>query len=160
MIRIAVVSDTHSRKIPAEVVSVLKKADMIVHAGDVCDAQTLKAFEKIGEVKAVCGNMDEGSIRKKLPERCFLDIGEIRVGVMHGEGSPDMVLKRIVEEFAGEDVDVVVFGHSHKPCTERVGGILYINPGSLTDDIFAPYRSYALLEVEGKTVNARIVRVS
>jgi len=56
-------------------------------------------------------------------------------------------------------VDVLVFGHSHRPVNKKEGGVLLFNPGSPTDQFFAPYRSCGILEI-GKEVKGRIIRLS
>ena len=58
-----------------------------------------------------------------------------------------------------KQVDVIIFGHSHIPCNERIDGVLFFNPGSPTDKIFAPYNSYGMIEITGKNINARIIKI-
>ncbi len=159
MMKIAVVSDTHSRLIPAQVVKALSCADLIIHAGDICDEAMFKELTGLSEVAAVCGNMDSASLRKKLPERLILQCEGVSIGVMHGDGAPDHVLAHVQEAFAGEQVDAVVFGHSHEPFHQKIGGVLYMNPGSPNDEIFAPYCSYGMIEVNGGKMTSTIIKV-
>jgi len=42
--------------------------------------------------------------------------------------------------------DVVVFGHTHKPFAERLGGVLYFNPGYAGKMRFGMERTVAILE--------------
>ncbi len=57
-----------------------------------------------------------------------------------------------------DNVNVIVFGHSHSPVNEVQNGALFFNPGSPTDKIFASYNSVGILEV-GDTIKGRIIRL-
>ncbi|MBU1888025.1 MAG: metallophosphoesterase family protein, partial [Candidatus Omnitrophica bacterium] len=52
--------------------------------------------------------------------------------------------------------DIIIFGHSHVPMNEYIDGVLFFNPGSATDTVFAPYRSYGIIEIENGEVKAEI----
>lgn len=159
MTKIVVLSDTHSRMLPKQVVKAAKKADFVIHAGDVCDLKMLEELESFNDVEAVFGNMDESSVRKRLPRRLILKCEGVRIGVFHGEGSPDGLMDRIKEEFQSEDVDIIIFGHSHEPFNKHINNINFFNPGSPNDDIFSPYCSYGLLEIDGNSIKTKIVKV-
>ena len=157
--KIAVLSDTHSRALPSQLVKQLASVDMIIHAGDICDLDLLKEIEQMNTVKAVCGNMDDATLRRKLPERCILECENVKVGVFHGRGAPERLLDCVQQAFADDHVDVIVFGHSHEPFNKKIGDILFFNPGSPNDDLFAPYCSYGILEIEDQTVKGEIIKV-
>jgi len=63
-----------------------------------------------------------------------------------------------VESFKNDRVDLVIFGHSHKAFNEKRGDILYFNPGSPTDQIFSPFNSYGIIEINDK-IEARIIKI-
>jgi putative phosphoesterase len=157
---IGVISDTHSSPIPKQVLEAFKKVDFIIHAGDFCDERTIDALAKIKEVKGVWGNMDPSEVRKIFPARQLISCGKFTVGVYHGEGSRQKVLERVAAEFKKDKVDVVVFGHSHQPFNEKIGGVLYFNPGSPNDSISAPYCSYGILDVTEQGVVGKIIKLS
>lgn len=159
MMRIVVLSDTHSRALPAKVVAALADADLVIHAGDICDERLLKDIRSRATVEAVCGNMDEPALRKKLPRRLILKCEDVSIGVIHGEGGADHVIEHVQEEFSGDSVDAVVFGHSHAPFNKKISGIVYFNPGSPNDDIFAPYCSYGMIEINGRRITPKIIKV-
>ncbi len=159
MMRIVVISDTHSRQLPGQVLDDLAQADLIIHAGDICDEKMLKSIESIGSVKAVYGNMDNGALRKKLPMKLVLQCEEVRIGVVHGSGCSENILECVQQTFETDQVDAIVFGHSHEPFKQRIKNILYFNPGSPNDEVFSPYCSYGLLEISGSHITAKIVKV-
>jgi len=159
MMKIAVLSDTHSAMIPDQVCKALKEADLVIHAGDVCDAKMFKEMSDLNTVKAVYGNMDEAALRRQLPRRLIFKCEDVQVGVVHGNGAPEGLIGRVEQEFEGLKVDVIIFGHSHEPFNKKIGEVLFFNPGSPNDNIFAPYRSYGILEIDGASVKAKIIKV-
>nr|WP_316047281.1 metallophosphoesterase family protein [Planococcus glaciei] len=78
----------------------------------------------------------------------------MKVGVIHGDGSRKTTEQRAFEAFAEEQVDIIVFGHSHIPVMREVDGITLFNPGSPTDKRKQPQYSFGLLEI-GDTWNLR-----
>lgn len=161
--KIGVISDTHiperAEGIPPEVLEGLKESDLIIHAGDISQPQVLEKLKKIcTNVKAVWGNMDPDDIRARLPQKEIVALNGHKIGIMHGWGHPDSLLRLLSEEFKDTGVDVIIFGHSHQPFNEYRNGILYFNPGSPTDKTFSQYTSYGILEINDK-IEARIVRL-
>ncbi len=157
--KIGVISDTHSRKLPQQMMDDFKKVEFIIHVGDFCDMSVYETLTKMKEVKAVYGNMDDSAICKRVPRRQIVTCGHLRIGLFHGEGATDTLLNKMKAEFQGDHVDAVIFGHSHQPLNEKIDNVLYFNPGSPTDDMFAPYCSYGLLEVVDKGIKGKIVKV-
>lgn len=158
--KIGVVADTHSLDIPAPLLKDFKAVDLIIHAGDFCSIADLKVFQKLAEVKAVYGNMDDVSLEKSLPRRIVFEVDGVSIGVVHGRGSAQQTLDFVRDEFRKDKVNVVVFGHSHIPVQKVIDGVLYLNPGSPTDKVLAPYCSYAILETNQGKCAAKIVKVS
>ena len=76
-------------------------------------------------------------------------IEDVRIGMVHGDGKKGTTRARAVEAFADDDVDVVLFGHSHRPGVRREGRTIVANPGSPTDKRLNPLYSYAILTVDG-----------
>ncbi len=157
--KVGVVADIHSGALPKGMLKDFKTVDLIIHAGDFCSLEDLKALTKIKEVKAVYGNMDDAALRHLFPRRQILKVGSWYVGVFHGDGAPEDILNVVQTEFKTEKVDAIIFGHSHQPFNERIKGILYFNPGSPTDLVFAPYRSYGILEEKQGQLVGRIIEV-
>ena len=159
--KIGVISDTHiperALDIPPEIYSAFKDADLILHAGDLASLDVLKLLEKICPVKAVCGNMDDANSRKILKDKEIIEAGKFKIGLIHGRGNPSNLIDFARSAFS-EKLDVIVFGHSHSPFNEKIAGTLFFNPGSCTDTVFAPYRSYGILEINDH-IQAKIVRL-
>jgi len=162
-VRIVVISDTHmplrAPALPEAVIEAARGADMIVHAGDFTEKPVLDELRALGRFVGVAGNMDPPIVRQALAEREFLDVDGVRIAVVHGWGAPAPLPAALLREFAKDRVRAIVFGHTHAPCNEEVGGVLLFNPGSPTDMRFAPYRSFGILTVERGDVRGEIVRL-
>ena len=159
--KIGVISDTHSldTRIPNAILESLKNMDMILHAGDLMELNILDSLKSIcRDVKAVWGNMDPIEIRKQLPEKQVITVGEYRIGLTHGSGAPAFLIELVTDIFKSDNVDIIIFGHAHYPINEKRGNILYFNPGSLTDKAFSPFNSYGIIEIN-EQIKARIVKI-
>ena len=161
--KIGVISDTHipirAQEIPGEVLESLKKMDMILHAGDLVELDVLNALRSICQnVKAVWGNMDPLDVRKNLPEKEIINAGKYRIGLIHGNGPPAFLVNLVNDIFKNDRVNVIVFGHSHSPINETREGILFFNPGSLTDTVFSPFNTSGIIELNNE-IKANIVKI-
>jgi putative phosphoesterase len=136
-----------------------RAVDLIIHAGDFVDLAVLEMLQALAPVEAVQGNMDTAAIRASLPEQRILEVAGVTLGITHGNGGPQGILERIKARFSDKPVDAIVFGHTHQPLNERHEGILFFNPGSPTDRIFAPYNSLGVLEVS-ETIAGKIIRLT
>jgi len=150
--KIGVLSDTHihlAEEIPAEVITAFSNVDLIVHAGDFVGSAVLDGLKQLGEVKAVHGNVDSMKLRSLLPEKEIFTIGNKKIGITHGWGSPEGIENR-VKELLG-DADIIIYGHSHQAKIERIGKVLFFNPGP-------GWRSFGILTVD-EDVKGEIVRI-
>jgi hypothetical protein len=132
-LRIGVVSDTHMRTAPRAFVDALREAfqgvERVLHCGDCVEAAVLDQMEEAGwDVIGVAGNMDPVDVQRRLPRTRTMVLGGTRIGLIHGWGSPHGIEARVAEAF--RDLDVVVFGHTHRPFWGRRGSVWLFNPGS------------------------------
>jgi hypothetical protein len=134
MIRVGVISDTHLRSYNQNLAQKLAKhfkdVQMILHAGDITELSVLDMLDA-PQVIAVLGNMDGFAAAGSLPAKRLLKLEGFQIGLIHGYGPPNGLGKRVRQEF--DDVDAIVFGHSHKPTNYVQDGVLYFNPGSASD---------------------------
>jgi putative phosphoesterase len=149
--RIGVISDTHVisfADIPDRILTTLAEVDLIIHTGDFVTKDVLDGLKRLGEVKAVRGNMDSAELKRLLPEKELLLIEGKRIGIVHGSGSPYGIDDRVRGMF--EDVDIIVYGHSHYSQNEVKKGVLFFNPGQARN-------SFGILtigkEVKGEVIN-------
>ncbi len=161
MIRILVLSDTHMPRVatemPKAVYDEIKNVDMIFHAGDFVEKSLYDKLSKLKEMKAVHGNMDGPEIRAVLNPKEAITIGKVKIGLIHGHGAPRDIINTVKQEF--KNVSCIVFGHSHIAVNAVEDGVLMFNPGSPTDNIFATSNSYGILELDGTTIEGKIVKL-
>lgn len=159
---VAVIADTHLprglRRLPESCVARLRRADLILHAGDLVELSVLEELRALGPpVHAVHGNVDEPAVRAALPAELVVEAGEARIGVTHVPGPAAGREARLAARFTG--CDAVVYGHTHRPQVERVGGVWILNPGSPTERRRAPAHTMIELRVDGRELSPELVRL-
>lgn len=119
MKRIAIISDTHGilRK---QVMDELSAADCIFHAGDIDTESLADTIRMFGETYMVRGNNDM-DWANDLPVSISVTMEGVRFFIVHNRKDVPKILP---------EVDVVIYGHSHKYASEVIDGVLYLNPGS------------------------------
>jgi putative phosphoesterase len=160
--KIIVISDTHQEglaELPDALIEAIKNSDMLIHAGDFVDLKVLEALRAISkEVKAVCGNMDGEELKKILPAKEIFKIGKYKIGIMHGSGAPSNLVEVLSESFKNDNLDLIIFGHSHTAFNEKIGNTIFLNPGSPVDKIFSKYNSYGEIEINDR-IETKIVKL-
>jgi len=163
-VNVVVLSDTHAprrwKSCPPEVGEHLRRADVILHGGDVCTADVLDELAAYAPVHVVFGNNDRQDLADwGAPETLEIDLAGLRVGMIHDAGRADGRLARMRRRFPS--ADLVVFGHSHIPMDHAGDGVRIFNPGSPTDRRRQPHGTIGLLRIEdGVLADARIVPVT
>ncbi len=137
----------------------LDGADAILHAGDVCVAETLDELAQFAPVHVVRGNNDGPDVAAwGAPDRLELDIGGVAIGMIHDSGPATGRAARLAKIFPA--ADLVVFGHSHIPWDETVGTQRAVNPGSPSDRRRQPRATMAeLLIGDDETFDVRFLEV-
>ena len=119
---LGLISDTHGLLREAAL-EALRGSGLIVHAGDVGNEKVIRALEAIAPVVAVRGNVDTSGWTARLPETATAQFGNANLYVVHR-------IEDLDPKQTPAGVNLVVYGHSHKPHEEKRDGVLYINPGS------------------------------
>ncbi len=158
---ILVLSDTHAprrwKDVPDGLREPLARADVILHAGDVCTVEGLDVLTDFAPTYAVLGNNDRPEVAAwGAPKTLELERGGIRLAMIHDRGPRQGRGRRMRRLFP--DAELVVFGHSHIPYDAVEDGIHLFNPGSPTDRRRQPVGTYGELEViDGRLVRHEIV---
>ncbi len=155
--KIGVISDTHLREPHSEfkrmIESHFKDVDKVFHAGDFVEKSIADYLAAQKELIAVCGNMDSRDIGKAFPQKKIVELKAFRIGLIHGGGPPFGIESRVQREF--DEVDVIVYGHTHIPANHWVKKILFFNPGSLTRS-FRP--TLGILHIDEK-IEGEIIKI-
>lgn len=139
--KIGVLSDTHNhldRRIP----QLLAGVDHILHGGDIGMPVILLELEQIAPVTAVGGNTDDPGFG--YPETALVALAGRKFLLRHIV-KPQAPADSLRACLARERPDVVVFGHTHKPFCQTLGGSLFFNPGYAGKPRFGLERSVAIL---------------
>ena len=143
----AVISDTHGLLRP-EAIEVMTAADLILHAGDVGRPEIISALREIAPLRIVRGNVDYGPWADMLPNTDLVEVEEISIYMVHDIEDLD-----IVPQAAG--INIVIYGHSHRPALEKKDGVIFLNPGSAGPRRMKLPICMAMMTVEGKSIHVK-----
>ena len=117
-LRILVLADTHNH-LPPKLETLAEGVDEIWHLGDVCNPGLIETIRALGPpLSLVRGNCDGEMM---WPLQLDLERNGLRLRLVH-----------IPPARAPANIDVLLHGHTHVPRQERVGGVLFLNPGCVT----------------------------
>ena len=141
---IGLISDIHGF-LPDAAKTVLKDCDVIINAGDTCSTRIMTELECLAPTVAVFGNCDR-----------FADYGH----TVHDVARPSYEGVRFYVTHRPEDIPaelprgtrVVVHGHTHEPREEEIDGVLYQNPGSVSDPRHGSEPSLMTVVVEEREI--------
>lgn len=152
--RVGVISDTHGLVRP-EALDALRDCDVILHAGDIGGPHVLHELQKLAPaVVAVRGNNDTEPWAAALPEEQTLDLAGVRVHLVHD-------VKKIGIDPEQEGVQMVIAGHSHQAHKQRLGDVLFFNPGAAGPRRFAlPLSVGRLILRDGTIHSSRIIFIA
>ncbi|PCE14454.1 phosphodiesterase [Microbacterium sp. SZ1] len=162
--RMLLLADTHVpkrvRRLPDAVLHAIDRADIVAHAGDWVDLQTLDLIESRSRVfHGVYGNNDGPDLRARLPEVARFQVEGLRVAMIHETGPAARREQRMDEAFA--DTDLLIFGHSHIPWDSVApSGMRLLNPGSPTDRRRQPVCTMMTVTIDGVGIDATLMPVT
>ena len=133
--------------------------DYIIHLGDlVRDAKYLQ--EKFPDIPVlyVYGNCDYYVDRRDSEKE--YELGGRKFFILHGhtryvKHSLDS-LKSLAEQ---KNYDMILYGHTHIPSETYHNGTYIISPGSISRDKSGRGKSYCVIDITGKDMQANIVRI-
>lgn len=153
MTKLLLISDNHGDS--KVIKDILKKEtfDISVHLGD---SQLSESFMKKCFTHYVQGNHDSYS-----PEQEIFEVEGNKIIIGHGHYffgmfdifNPEKGAARFAKD---NDANIVIFGHSHKPCNKKIGNILCVNPGSCSLPRNPEGKSYAIMTIDKEKVNVEI----
>ena len=128
--RVLVMSDSHGNWRNIEgVVNQVGKIDMLIHCGDVENDEDFIREIADCPVHIVAGNCDYGY---DLPASDTFMVGDYTVMACHGHMFYVHGSTMYLKEYARKNsIDVVMFGHTHRPYIEIDEDVTILNPGSI-----------------------------
>ena len=129
--RVLIVSDTHRLHKNLDIaLEQAGKIDLLLHMGDVEGGEDYIEAVAGCPVRIVAGNNDFFSQLNREEE---IQLGNHRIFMTHGHYYYVSVgMERIKEEGLARGVDIVMFGHTHRPYLDIGEKITVLNPGSLS----------------------------
>ncbi len=146
--KILIVSDTHCRQDNyKKAIAKTGSMDLLIHCGDTEGEEEMLSSLAPCPAIIVMGNNDFFS---DLPREREFMLGRYKVWVTHGHNYyVSMGTDTIKQEAAERGVDIVIYGHTHKPVIDASGSVIALNPGSLTYPRQAGRKpSYMLMELD------------
>lgn len=161
-IRLGVVSDTHASAQPSRrsfdfVAEFFERArvDLILHAGDAGHVSVLETLEAVAPVVTVRGNADPLDLIERLPDHVSIASGNRTVLLLHGHhGKTALTAARAA---AAPGIDLIVFGHSHRPLIEKEGETILFNPGSPIERRWNPHFGLGLIGVSDERIAPELI---
>ena len=151
MTSIGLISDSHGLLRP-QAIQALQGVDLIVHAGDIGSLDVIAGLSAIAPVRVVRGNIDKATWAHQFPADDVVKIAGKYLYVLHNR-------HEITLDPAAAGFDVVISGHSHQPSIDRVGGVLFVNPGSAGPRRFTLPIAIAKLYIR-QTIEAELQELS
>lgn len=131
MRKIMIVSDTHHRHMNlAEALYVEGNIDMLIHLGDIEGEEDIIEEMAGCQMVVVPGNNDYCSEQSREKE---IEIAGRKILLTHGHYYyVSLDLQTLREEGIARGIDIVMFGHTHRPVISVEDDITLINPGSIS----------------------------
>ena len=129
--RILVISDSHGRNDDvAGVIEQVGHIDMLIHCGDVERGDDYIRSLVDCPIHMVAGNND---YNLELPSQDIFNIGDYKVLVVHGHTfCVYRGVERLKQYALQNHIDIVMFGHTHRPIIDYHKDVIALNPGSLS----------------------------
>ena len=121
--------------------------DLLIHLGDIEGEEDIIQELAGGETIMVPGNNDFFS---PLPREREIELAGKKVLLTHGHYYyVSLDLQTLREECIARGIDIVMFGHTHRPLIQIEDELTFINPGSISYPRQADKRcTYIMLEID------------
>lgn len=126
MTTLGLISDTHGN-LSQRALDALRGVDEILHAGDVGGPDVIEELESVAPTLVVSGNMDWPG---RWPAERVVQRTDRRILLLHDVGQLQRPSRDVLRRVLRDEIDIVVFGHSHRPADYVLEGIRFVNPGS------------------------------
>lgn len=150
MKRIGLLSDTHSYW-DDRFLKYFEECDEIWHAGDIGSMEVAERLQAIKPLRAVCGNIDGGEVRRLFPEKLRWDCEGADVLMTHIGGYPGKYDLRVRHLIYTHPPKLFISGHSHilKVQYDKALGLLHINPGAAGNHGWHQVRTLVRFTIDG-----------
>jgi putative phosphoesterase len=158
MKKLLIISDIHyprrtrNESLIEHLENLIKENDITIGCGDYVSQTIVELIKTVSKSSfLVKGNMD--FFEQNLPEKLYIEIERLKIGITHGEGAPFDIERRIIKKFDSKP-DIIFFGHTHIKENKNINGINLINPGAFSDG------SYCICEIDGDKIIPKFYKIS
>lgn len=161
MTRIGLLSDTHGYFDPT-LLDHFAHCDEVWHAGDIGTVDVLDELQAFKPLRSVYGNVDDPTLRRRVPLNQQFSIDGLDVLITHIGGYPGRYTPRVralLDEFKPR---LYVCGHSHilKILPDKQRNLLHMNPGACGRHGFHRMRTAIRFGVDdGKVVEPEVIEL-
>ncbi|MDK2966638.1 MULTISPECIES: metallophosphoesterase [Lacrimispora] len=131
--KVLIVSDTHRKdENLLRVIDANKPFDMLIHLGDSEGSEKkIESWLDEGcECHMVLGNNDFFSDLEREKE---IKLGNYRILLTHGHYyNVSLGVERLEAEARERNIQIAMYGHTHRPFYEVHNGVIILNPGSMS----------------------------
>ena len=153
--KILVFSDSHSERELMKSIISAQQPQMVLHLGDnTGDFKALKKQFPDIDIRGVRGNCD---LRSNVEEGLIFIIEGKKVYMTHGHLYDVKIgYDRIYFAALERQVDILLFGHTHKAYKDIIRGIQVLNPGTIGK---GRVRSYGIIEINDGVIVTKLIQV-
>lgn len=150
--KLLIFSDNHRDSVSVEtMVKQYPMIDRIISLGD----SEMKEHELTNlNIFGVKGNYP---FEPNFPLELTFEFEGVKMYFTHGHHySVKMGLSRLLNYGSYNDIDIICFGHTHRPLLKELNGIIFLNPGALSSRRFGSSNSYAIVEITEPFIHIEI----
>ncbi|MDD6104276.1 MAG: metallophosphoesterase family protein [Bacteroidales bacterium] len=151
---IGLISDTHC-SFPDDVRKFLEPVDVIWHAGDFGNLDTLRDIATFKPLTGVFGNCDPYDVRNFAKYTQLIECEGKRILMMHIGGFPGRYDYKAFQLINAHRPDIFVCGHSHilKVINDTKYNMLTINPGACGHQGFHNVRTAIRFHIDNSDIH-------
>lgn len=142
---------TKDKDLLGKLEKLITENDITIGCGDYVSENIIELVQHTAKnYFLVKGNMDFFDLN--LPQMISIKIEDLNIGIIHGDGAPFGIEKRIIKRFELLP-DVVFYGHTHTKENKNINNIHFINPGALLDG------NYCICLINGKNIEVKFYKI-
>ncbi|MBI2251173.1 MAG: YfcE family phosphodiesterase [Armatimonadetes bacterium] len=162
--KLGIISDTHKNlDYLKKVIQIFKdeRIDLFIHLGD--DYSDLKDYDDFIKLVKIPGVYDPEYKDSNIPHREILKIEEIKILLTHSPESHENDFPADLDplELAKkENINLILYGHTHIPAIQEKENLLWVNPGHLKIEDKKGYPpTYSIIDISGRSIEAKIINL-
>ena len=141
---IGIIADTHGVLKHEILTALFKEGEKVITLGDITEKEMGIIKNRQDVIASVRGNCDYGSV---LPTTTTFELFSKRFFCSH---IPVNIYVPSRKEDPEKGIDVVLFAHIHKRVNQKMGGVHFFSPGSLSKNRDNTMPSVGILEIDDK----------